>query len=102
MFQTHGSGEAYGRATASGFPNLRQTLARNLRAVRRALGLTQIQLGELANVHREYIRHIEREWANVSIDVLATLARHVQKTPIELLSLPSQVVQPVSKEIRRL
>ena len=83
-------------------PNLRQTLARNLRAARRALGLTQIQLGELANVHREYIGRIERGSANVSIDVLATLARHVQKTPMELLSLPSQVVQPVSKEIRRL
>jgi transcriptional regulator with XRE-family HTH domain len=83
-------------------PDLRQTLARNLRAARRALGLTQTQLGELANVHREYIGRIERGSANVSIDILAALARHVHKTPIELLSLPNPVVQPVSKEIRRL
>jgi transcriptional regulator with XRE-family HTH domain len=83
-------------------PDLRHTLARNLRAARRAIGLTQTQLGELANVHREYIGRIERGSASVSIDVLAALARHVQKTPIELLSLTSQVVQPVCKEIRRL
>jgi predicted transcriptional regulator len=58
-------------------PELRAALATNLRTARLAVGLTQTQLGDLADVCRDYIRRIEARDANVSIDVLAAIAHHV-------------------------
>ena len=64
---------------------LRATLATNLRTARLASGLTLLRLSELANVSKDYIRRIEARDANVSIDILAAIAVHVGKTPLELL-----------------
>ena len=63
---------------------LRATLATNLRTARLASGLTLLRLSELANVSKDYIRRIEARDANVSIDILAAIAVHVGKTPLEL------------------
>ncbi len=66
---------------------LRNALAINLRSARLEAGLTQKQLAELANVSRDYIGRIENRLdANVSIGIIATLAAHVGKNPLDLLS----------------
>jgi len=77
------------KSSAHVTPEVRVVLATNLRAARLAAGLTQTQLGHLAEVSRDYIRRIEASDANVSIDILAAIARHVGKTPLDLLSPPT-------------
>jgi len=67
---------------------LRAILAENLRRKRLEVGLTQRQLGALANVSRDYVGRIESGSANVSIDVLNILATHLDTTPIALLTAP--------------
>jgi DNA-binding XRE family transcriptional regulator len=67
-------------------PALRNTLAKNLRAARLDAGLSQLQLGELANLSRKYVSQIERGTANVSLDVVTVLAKHLGKPPITLLT----------------
>jgi transcriptional regulator with XRE-family HTH domain len=67
---------------------LHNALAQNLRVARLEVGLTQLGLGQLADVSKDYIRRIEKGEgsANVSIDVLCDLAAHVGKPPLDLLS----------------
>ncbi len=60
---------------------LRSTLAENFRSARIASGLTQKQLGELAQVSRDYVGQIENATANVSIDILANLAKFLNVSP---------------------
>jgi len=67
-------------------PVLRATLAKNLRAARQAADMTQKDLGKLCNLSDRYIGLIERQLANVSLDVLALLAVHLNTTPIQLLT----------------
>jgi transcriptional regulator with XRE-family HTH domain len=68
---------------------LRNALATNLRVARKEAGLTQKQLADLADVSRDYIGRIENRLdANVSIGVITTLAAHVGKSPLDLLSPP--------------
>ena len=49
-------------------------LAVNLRRLRKANGLTQEKLAELANLHLVYISMIERSASNISIESLDRLA----------------------------
>jgi DNA-binding XRE family transcriptional regulator len=67
---------------------MHNALAENLRVARQEVGLTQVGLGELADVSKDYIRRIEKGGgaANVSIDVLCDLATHVNRTPLDLLA----------------
>jgi transcriptional regulator with XRE-family HTH domain len=65
---------------------LRNVLGTNLRTARLDAGLTQRQLGDLAGVSRDYIGQIENSTANVSIDLLASLARNLGTTPIKLMT----------------
>ena len=71
---------------------LRDTLAENMRAARLEADLTQKTLGDLAGVSRDYIGQIENSTANVSIDVLANLAKHLGVSPVKLLT-PSKRVR---------
>jgi transcriptional regulator with XRE-family HTH domain len=71
-------------------PELRDALARNLKQARLGAGLTQQQLGTLANVSRDYISQIETSRANVSLDVLGILAKQLSKSPLDLLAPPKQ------------
>lgn len=63
----------------------RQLFAINLRTARRAKGLSQEALAELAGLHRTYVGAIERGERNVSIDNMERLAAAVGQQLYELL-----------------
>ena len=67
---------------------IHNALAENLRVARLEKGLTQVNLGQLADVSKDYIRRIEKGGgaANVSIDVLCDLAANVGKPALALLN----------------
>lgn len=52
----------------------RERLARHLRALRAAQGLSQEALADLAGLHRTYVGSIERSERNVSLDNVERLA----------------------------
>src|SRR3569833_2916790 len=66
----------------------RRALALNLKAARLETGLSQQELADLSGVSRKYIGEIESvpDGANVSIDVLAVIAQHVGRLPLDLLN----------------
>lgn len=53
---------------------LRGVFASNVRAQRKALGLSQEELADRAGVHRTYVGAIERSEVNVSIDNIARIS----------------------------
>lgn len=53
---------------------VRDTLAKNIRARRKELGISQEKLAELCGMHRTYIGAIEQERVNVSIDNVEQIA----------------------------
>ena len=65
---------------------LRSIFAANLRAARRAAGLSQERLAELADLDRTYISLLENERYAVSIDTLERLADVLELAPVELLA----------------
>jgi transcriptional regulator with XRE-family HTH domain len=64
---------------------LRDVLARNMRKLRAARGLSQQALAVDAGVDRTYVSLIERAQRNVSIDNVARIARALAVEPWELL-----------------
>lgn len=73
---------------------LRDALATNLRTARLEQQLTQQQLADLSGVSRDYIGRIEKaKDANVSLDVLYALSRHVNRSPIQLLEAAAQPIR---------
>jgi transcriptional regulator with XRE-family HTH domain len=66
-------------------PSARRIFAENLRKARLAKGLSQEDLGELANLHRTYVGSIERAERNVSIDNIERLAIALGVSPALLL-----------------
>ncbi len=69
--------------------NYRNVLARNIRAGREKLALTQEQLGFETGLDRTYISGIERGVRNPSLDVIAKIALALETTPSDLLSAMS-------------
>lgn len=63
----------------------RMTLADNVRARRKALGLSQEAFADRAGLHRTYVGAIERAERNVSLDNIDKLARALGTTPDALL-----------------
>lgn len=63
----------------------RQVLARNLRRLRAAKGISQEALADLAGLHRTYVGSMERSERNVSIDNLERLAGALGVRVAELL-----------------
>lgn len=53
----------------------RQTFARNLRETRKAQGISQEKLAELAGLHRTYVGSVERGERNIAIDNMERLAQ---------------------------
>jgi transcriptional regulator with XRE-family HTH domain len=66
-------------------PSARHIFADNLRKARQAKGLSQEDLGELADLHRTYVGSVERAERNVSIDNMERLAGAVGVALPELL-----------------
>jgi transcriptional regulator with XRE-family HTH domain len=68
---------------------IREALAHNLRAARRAKGLSQEELAHRADLDRTYVSSLERCVYAASIDVLDRLAKVLEVETAELLRLPS-------------
>ena len=64
----------------------RSRLARNLRALRAAKGISQEELGDLVNLHRTYVGSIERLERNVSLDNIEKLASALDVDVLDLLA----------------
>jgi len=60
-------------------------LASNVRRARVDLGLSQEQLAHEAEVDRTYVSQVERRKRNLTITVLARLAKALRTTPDQLL-----------------
>ncbi|MGB6143429.1 MAG: helix-turn-helix transcriptional regulator [Rhodanobacter sp.] len=72
------------------FPSsTRSYVAANVRRCRKAKGLSQEKLGELAGLHRTYVSQLERSKANISIDGLERIARILGVDTAELLQPPT-------------
>ncbi len=65
---------------------LRQTLARNIRAQRERLGISQDELAFRADMHRTNVSAIERGLRNVSVDNLYFLATALETEPHLLIA----------------
>ena len=65
---------------------LRAVLAHNLRIARAANRISQTELARLAETSQKYLSEIENGNANVGIDLLARLSRHLGVPAAELLT----------------
>lgn len=63
----------------------RKRLAKNVRAYREKLGLSQESLAERANMHWTFISGVERCKYNVSLSSLVRIAKALGREPYELL-----------------
>ena len=64
---------------------LREVVARNLRRLRNAHGLSQEELADRADVNRNYVGMLEREEHAATVDMLEKLAEVLGVDPIEFL-----------------
>jgi transcriptional regulator with XRE-family HTH domain len=62
---------------------LRETVARNLRRLRQAKGLSQEELADRADINRNYVGMLEREQHAATIDMLEKLADVLESDPVE-------------------
>lgn len=65
-------------------------IAENVKAYRLAKDISQEKLAELADVHRNYIGHVERAERNMTIDSIERIAKALGVTIIALLTPPNQ------------
>lgn len=62
---------------------LRETVAKNLRRLRQAKGLSQEELADRADINRNYVGMLEREQHAATIDMLEKLADVLDADPVE-------------------
>ncbi|TPK23959.1 helix-turn-helix transcriptional regulator [Mesorhizobium sp. B2-5-9] len=62
---------------------LRERVAKNLRRLRHATGLSQEELADRADVNRNYVGMLEREEHAATIDMLEKLSTVLDIDPIE-------------------
>lgn len=62
---------------------LRETVAKNLRRLRQAKGLSQEELADRADINRNYVGMLEREQHAATIDMLEKLADVLETDPAE-------------------
>ena len=60
---------------------LRQTVARNLRVLRKQKGLSQEELAFRAGINRNYVGQIEREEKSPTVDMIEKLAATLDVDP---------------------
>jgi transcriptional regulator with XRE-family HTH domain len=63
-----------------------RAVAANVRQARKAIGLSQEGLALAAEVDRTYVSQVERAKRNITLVVLARLARALRTTPAALVS----------------
>lgn len=61
---------------------LREIVARNLRRLRHAKGLSQEELADRAGINRNYVGMLEREENAATVDMLERLAEVLETDPI--------------------
>jgi transcriptional regulator with XRE-family HTH domain len=64
---------------------LREIVARNLRQLRNAKGLSQEELADRADINRNYVGLLEREQHAATVDMLEKLAAVLEVDPMDLL-----------------
>jgi transcriptional regulator with XRE-family HTH domain len=72
---------------------IREVLARNLRALRQAKGISQEELAHQASIDRTYVSSLERCQYSASIDVVDRLAKVLGVEAAELLRRSSALEQ---------
>ena len=65
--------------------DIKKRFGKNVRRLRKELGLTQEKVAELAGLHFTYISSIERGERNVSIENVERIARALRIEPQQLL-----------------
>jgi transcriptional regulator with XRE-family HTH domain len=75
-----------------------EIVAVNVRTRRKAAGLSQEELAHEAAVDRTYISQVERRQRNLTISVLARIARALATTPDQLLIPSKTMAKPVRKK----
>ena len=68
---------------------IKNTLANNVVAFRKALALSQEQLADRCGLHRTYIGSVERGERNVTLSSLEALASALNVTVTQLLTEPT-------------
>lgn len=66
--------------------DLQRTLGQNLKAYRKARGMSQEKLAEALDKHRTYVGGIERGERNPSLKVIERLAALIDVDPLALLT----------------
>jgi transcriptional regulator with XRE-family HTH domain len=62
---------------------LREIVARNLRRLRHAKGLSQEELADRAGINRNYVGMLEREEHAATVDMLEKLAEVLEADPVK-------------------
>jgi len=83
-------GSAHRVATVRDEAAIIAVVAQNVRARRKAAGLSQEDLAHEAGVDRTYVSQVERRQRNVTIVVLARLAKALGTTADQLLVAPAE------------
>jgi len=68
--------------------DLQHRLGQNLRAYRRAKGLSQEEFADLLGFHRTYVGGLERGERNLTLRTLDRLAEQLAADPLDLLRPP--------------
>jgi transcriptional regulator with XRE-family HTH domain len=67
----------------------------HLRSLRKARGMSQVELGDLANVNDKYLGEVERGVGNPSLDVLHKLAKALE---VDIATLVGDEVAELNAE----
>lgn len=67
---------------------LRAVVAKNLRKLRHAKGLSQEDLADRAGINRNYVGMLEREENAATVDTLERLADVLEIDPVEFFAQP--------------
>ena len=75
---------------------LKQTVAKNVRRLRKERGYTQEALSELAGINRNYTGMIERGERSPTVDMLEKLAKALKIDPVAFLTAGTEKDQTMS------